>query len=80
MGLITGEHVTPSGNCGHHAQYSGRKYLCGCLYLRERGERVGHRLGLEIIGSAEESTVVQRRSWSWMVTISWVPTLLPPGQ
>ena len=27
-------------NCGHHARYSGRKHLCGCRYLRERGERV----------------------------------------
>jgi len=28
--------------------------LCSRLYLRERGERVRHGLGLEIVGSAEE--------------------------
>ena len=54
MDLISGGHVTLSGNLGHHTRYSGRKHLCDCLYLRERGERVGHRLGLAIVSSAEE--------------------------
>jgi len=48
MDLISGEHVMLSGVCGQHA------HLCGCLYLRERGERVWHRLGLKIVGSAED--------------------------
>ena len=41
-------------NSDHHARYSGRKHWCCCLYLQERGKRVRHRLGLEIVGSAEE--------------------------
>jgi len=54
MDLISGGHVTLSGNWGHHTRYSGRKHLCNCLHLRERGERVGHKLGLAIVSSAEE--------------------------
>jgi len=54
MDLISGGHATLSGNRGHHTRYPGRKQLCNCLYLRERRERVGHRLGLAIVSSAEE--------------------------
>jgi len=66
--VVSGGHVMLSGNWGHHTRYSGRKHLCGCLYLRERGERVGYRLGLEIVSSAEEcdrtaSTFLSHNSW-----------------
>lgn len=37
--------------------------MCGYLYLRERGERVQHRLGPEIVGSAE------KRVWLYNVNV-----------
>jgi len=60
MSLLSGGHVTLSGNCCHDAQCSGRRTFVRLSVLWREGREGRHRLRLEIVGSAEENVAVQR--------------------
>ena len=54
----------------------GIEVLCGYLCWKEWGKRVGHRLGLKIVGSAGERVVYSINVLSFRSKLVTVPTLL----